>query len=282
MKKLLLILLCLPLLFSTCKNEEDNTPTNNTGNNSMQTYVPDDNFEQALINLGYDNVLDNYVITSSIDTVTELDVSYQNIYDLRGIEDFTTLTYLDCYSNQLTTLDLSNNLALDTLACTSNQLTTLDVSNNTALTVLRCGGNQLTSLDLGNNTALTLLWCLNNQLTTLDVSQNTALTTLYCYNNQLTTLDVSNNTALTVLWCPNNQLTTLDVSNNTALTNLECHYNQLTTLDVRNGNNTKVSYFFCGNNPLLYCIDVDAAAWSTANWTNIDTQSFFSEDCGVE
>ena len=33
MKKLLLILFCLPLLFTTCKKEEDNTPTNNTGNN---------------------------------------------------------------------------------------------------------------------------------------------------------------------------------------------------------------------------------------------------------
>ena len=222
------------------------------------TYVPDDAFEQHLIDEGYDNVLDDYVTTASIDTVTYLYISEKHIYDLTGIEDFTALTYLDCYSNQLTTLDLSNNPALDTLACTSNQLTTLDVSNNTALTVLRCGGNQLTSLDLGNNTALTLLWCLYNQLTTLDISQNTALTTLYCYNNQLTTLDVSNNTALN---------------------NLECHYNQLTTLDVRNGNNTKVSYFFCGNNPLLYCIDVDAAAWSTTNWTNIDPHHYFSENC---
>ena len=38
----------------------------------QQTYVPDDNFEQALINLGYDNILDNYVATSSIDTITNL------------------------------------------------------------------------------------------------------------------------------------------------------------------------------------------------------------------
>jgi Leucine-rich repeat (LRR) protein len=263
-------------------SDSNSTCVIHTFTTSNCTYVPDDAFEQHLIDEGYDNVLDDYVTTASIDTVTYLYISEKHIYDLTGIEDFTALTYLDCYNNQLTTLDLSNNPALDTLACTSNQLTTLDVSNNTALTVLRCGGNQLTSLDLGNNTALTLLWCLYNQLTTLDVSQNTALTTLYCYNNQLTTLDVSQNTALTVLWCPNNQLTTLDVSQNTALTNLECHYNQLTTLDVRNGNNTKVSYFFCGNNPLLYCIYVDDAAWSTANWTNIDTQSFFSEDCGVE
>ena len=36
MKKLLLILLCLPLLFATCKKEEEVTPTNtnNTGNNN--------------------------------------------------------------------------------------------------------------------------------------------------------------------------------------------------------------------------------------------------------
>ena len=40
MKKLLLILLCLPLLFTTCKKEEDNTE-----NPSNKTYVPDDVFD---------------------------------------------------------------------------------------------------------------------------------------------------------------------------------------------------------------------------------------------
>jgi len=33
-----------------------------------------------------------------------------------------------------------------------------------------------------------------------------------------------------------------------------------------------------GNNQ-LYCIEVDDATWSTANWTNIDPQHYFSEDC---
>ena len=57
MKKLLLILLCLPFIGF-----------------GQLTYVPDDNFEQALINLGYDNVLDDYVTTSNINTVTYLSV----------------------------------------------------------------------------------------------------------------------------------------------------------------------------------------------------------------
>ena len=42
------------------------------------TYVPDDNFEQELINLGYDDMLDNYVLTSSIISVTTLTLRNKN------------------------------------------------------------------------------------------------------------------------------------------------------------------------------------------------------------
>jgi len=45
---------------------------------SQKTHVPDDNFEQALIDLGYDDVLDDYVVTSTINAVTNLDVSINN------------------------------------------------------------------------------------------------------------------------------------------------------------------------------------------------------------
>ena len=110
----------------------------------------------------------------------------------------------------------------------------------------------------------------------------TALTDLRCNSNNLTSLDVSANTALTSLYCIDNQLTSLDVSNNTALMNLGCQNNQLTSLDLRNGNNPYLVYFYCRNN-LLYCIDVDDAAWSASNWVCCyDPQIFFSEDCGVE
>ena len=309
------------------------------------TYVPDNNFESYLEANGMGNSIpnDDYVNTANINTVNYLDVSYQNIADLTGIEAFTALTYLYCeYNqltslnvsqntaltqlycggnqltsldvsqntaltdlycyfnqltsldvsqntaltylycgyNQLTSLDVSQNTALTYLDCRNNQLTSLNVSQNTALTYLDCGGNQLTSLNVSQNTALTTLYCYNNQLTSLDVSQNTALTTLYCGGNQLTSLDVSQNTALTYLYCSGNPLTSLDVSQNTALTNLRCGSNQLTSLDVRNGNNTNIYDFEAPNNPNLYCIDVDDASWSTANWTYIDPQSYFSNNCG--
>ena len=251
------------------------------------TSVPDDNFENYLEanGMGDGIALNDNVFTSAIDTLTYLDVSNQNIADLTGIEDFTTLTALNFWGNQLTNLDISNNTALTYLECNNNQLTTLDVSNNTALTTLNCHTNQLTSLDVSSNTALTTLWCQGNQLSNLDVSNNTVLTTLDCSNNQLNSLNLNGTIALIDLWANHNQLTSLDISTNTVLTTLECNYNQLTILDVRNGNNTNMITFWAFDNLNLFCIDVDDAAWSTANWTvangNIDPQSSFSLNCIV-
>ncbi len=156
------------------------------------TYVPDDNFELALINLGYDTLpLDDYVPTENIETILSLFVSSLNISDLTGIEDFTALRQLGCTDNQLTSLDLSTNTALTYLICYNNQLTSLDVSNNTALTSLVCYNNQLTSLDLSINNTLTTLQCHDNQLISLDLSTNTALTSLHCYDNLINCIQVN-------------------------------------------------------------------------------------------
>ena len=248
MKKLLLILLCLPII------------------GFGQTLIPDANFEQALINLGYDTGIPNgEVPTANIDTITSLYIGGQNIADLTGIEDFTALTYLNCSENQLTSLDVGQNTALTDLRCYINQIISLDVSQNMALTNLSVSDNQLTSLDVSQNIALTGLGCAKNQLTSLDLSQNIALIGLICGEP---------------LGSGGNLLTSLDVSQNTALTSLWCNNNLLTSLDVRNGNNSLLdTNFFCTGNPNLTCIDVDDASWSTANWQSIDTQHYFSTNC---
>ncbi len=240
---------------------------------SQTTYVPDDNFEQALIDLGYDDTLDDYVLTANISGVTNLDVNNKEISYLTGIEDFTALTQLHCHSNQLTTLDISANTALTYLRCENNQLTSLDVSSNTALTNLGCHSNQLTSLDVSSNTALTSLGCHSNQLTSLDVSANTALTQLECYDNSLTNLDVSNNTALTYLNIGDNPLGSLDVSGNTALTILQCYNNQLTSLDV--SNNTALTYLEAQNNSLT---SLDVSANTALTYLNCNSNSLTSLD----
>ena len=207
---------------------------------------PDNNFRDYISS--YDKNKDGGLSEKEISNVTSIIVISKDISSLKGIEHFTTLKYLFCDHNQLTSLDVSKNTALTSLHCYNNQLTSLDVSKNTALTSLTCYNNQLTSLDVSKNTALTTLYCDNNQLTSLDVSKNTALTSLACSNNQLTSLGVSKNTALTYLNCENNQLTSLGVSPNTALTSLYCDNNQLTSLDV--SQNTALTSLYCDNNQL--------------------------------
>ena len=119
------------------------------------TYVPDDNFEQALINLGVDSVIDDYVYTSSIDTVTVLYVNNKNISALSGIEDFISLRELFCYTNQITTLDLSNNSQLFEVSCGSNDLSYINLKN-------------------GNNSGLWYFMSMNNpNLTCVDVDDVT-------------------------------------------------------------------------------------------------------------
>ncbi len=261
---------------------------------------PDANFRAIVTGSAIDTTDDDVLSDSEIQAVTNLDVSSQSISNLKGIEHFTALTRLDCYTNSLTSLDVSKNTALTRLECYANSLTSLDVSKNTALTRLECYANQLTSLDVSKNTALTILYCYSNQLTGLDVSKNTALTRLDCYTNSLTSLDVSKNTALTRLDCYTNSLTSLDVSKNTALTRLDCytnsltsldvskntaltylscHTNQLTSLDLKNGLNNILTTFNATSNTNLTCIQVDATTVpSGANWTK-DAGASYSTRC---
>ena len=134
---------------------------------AQKTYVPDDKFEQALIDLGYDTTLDDSVLTANISGVIKLDVGDKSISDLTGIEAFVALEDLRLWRNSLTSLDVSKNTALKELWCDFNQLTSLDVSNNTALTWLYCPSNRLTSLIMRNGAT--------SQLYKFDVTRNYSL-----------------------------------------------------------------------------------------------------------
>ena len=135
---------------------------------SLFVQFEDENFKSYCVE-NFDSDGDGEVSYAEAKVVTHIDVYNKGISSLKGIESFTNLTYLSCFSNPFNS--------------SSNQLTSLDVSQNTALTVLKCYSNRLTSLDVRGCTALKQLWCSSNQLTSLDVSQNTALELLYCNSN---------------------------------------------------------------------------------------------------
>ena len=212
--------------------------------------IPDANFKAYLVGrVSLNTNSDTEIQCSEAAAFSGLiNCSSLSISDLTGIEAFTALQMLYCYSNSLNSLDVSNNTALTELICNGNSLTSLDVSANTALTVLKCNSTQITSLDVSANTALTLLGCINNSLINLDISQNTNLTTLGCDDNSLTNLNVSQNISLTYLSCSNNSLASLDVSQNTNLTQLQCNSNSLISLNV--SQNINLISLNCQNNSL--------------------------------
>lgn len=226
---------------------------------AQTTAIPDSNFEQELINLGYDTApINGSVPTINISSINSLWLGNLNIADLTGIGGFAALTHLTIVYNPLISLDLSQ---------------------NSALTWLHCGNNQLTSLDFSQNLNLDTLFCGSNPLISLNITQNTALAYLNCGNVPLTTLDVSQNTALTYLGCGFSQLTSLDLSQNSSLTSFNAPVSQLTCLNIKNGNNANITYFETSTNPNLTCIEVDNVTQSTINWVVIDPQHTFSTSC---
>ncbi|WP_420574668.1 leucine-rich repeat domain-containing protein [Kordia sp.] len=198
-----------------------------------QTYVPNDNFEQALIDLGYDSVLDNFVTTANINTVEFLDVSNRNITNIVGIEDFAALKTLFAFDNQLTNIDITQNSALEDLSVQNNSLSTLDITQNLALKIVNAGNNNLTAVDLSQNTALEKVNFQQNQLTAINVMQNIALEDLTVPGNtQISSVNVSNNTSLVQLSISDTQISTLNLSNNTSLTNLFIANCPISVLDI--------------------------------------------------
>ncbi len=262
------------------------------------TNIPDPNFEQALIDRGIDSdgVVNGQVLTSDINTIITLEIFGEEISDLTGIEDFDALEILNCADNQLTQLDLSQNLMLRQLETYYNFfLSSINVTNNANLTYLDCSQNNLTELNLSGNPLLETLFCGNpeydiaqqNFLTNLDFSNNPSLIfvdasfnstlnnininncpeleNLYAFYCNLNSIDVSQNTLLKKLVLGvdygfnmvSNNLESVDVSNNPLLERLAVNYCDIQQLNVKNGNNTILTQLNSRNNPALYCIQVD-------------------------
>lgn len=294
-KKILLIAVLFPTL---CLSQNFN--------------VPDANFEQVLIDLGIDTTsatdqIDGVVNLSIAVTGTKkLDLWNKRISDLTGIENFTSLEWLEADFNNLTEINLSNNTNLERLIIDYNNLTSLDLSGLNKLNRLNCQNNQLTSLNLPINSSLDFLECGANKLTTLDLSNSNLLTTLNCGNNLLTTLNVNSCpllkdldagespiellildkcTVLEKLACRDCNLENLDLSSNPNLQTVNLQSNVFfKTLNLKNGNLsaiTSLNVTFC---PYLTCIEVDDVTVATNQYFTyaIDSHISFNTDCPLE
>lgn len=206
----------------------------------QQTYLPDSNFEQALIFEGLDTVLDDSITTSAIDTLTFLNLEPFGIVDLTGIEDFIALKSFVCRNNDIQQLDLSSNLFIEFVNCENNNITSVNVTNCGSLKHFFAEDNNLTSIDFTQNPLLETLEMNQNGVSTIDLSSNLALKTLRLSSNALTSIDLTNNTSLEYLELSGNQLTALNVTNAPNLKVLVAHINSIQALDLTTNSNLEI------------------------------------------
>ena len=249
MKKLLLILLCLPMIGL-----------------GQQTYVPDDVFEEyielnfPLADNGISN--DDYVLTAGVVFSGSTGLLYlgntpstSSIQDLTGIEDFSNVSILSISNLNITTIDLSQITLLSSghISINSCPLVTDIILPSDSF-----------SLTLGTNTYLTNI-VFNPSIFIHNLGYGLAISGC----NSLTSIDMSN---------------ILGVSNGATLQfaqNLN-----LTQVNLKNGfcyNWGSVNFTF---NPNLFCIQVDDPNYSSisGNWSWFvqipNTTNSYSTNCG--
>ena len=212
-------------------------------------------------------LLDNPYNLRMVEMITTLDVSgHDDPTVCDEMDYFINLKNLNCSGNSITSLNLTNNSALEELHCagevvfeedangdlqymgTTGVLMHLDVSQNTALKKLYVQGNLLVALDVSANANLLELDCNNSTLTSLDVSRCPNLQQLNCDGNRIDVLDVSGHQALTWLRCTDNEMKQINLSGCNALTFLATGTNKLSSIDISDC--TELTYMDCDLNDL--------------------------------
>ena len=189
------------------------------------------------------------------------------------------LESLDAFSNQLVEIDISNNSSLHSIRLDDNNLTSIDVTNKPLLASLIIGANRLTTIDLSNNPRLGFLNIGVNLLTSLDVSNNHLLYNLGAMRNQLSYLNLSNNPRLGLLLIRENLLTTLDLSNNPHLWYLDIQSNQFSNFDASNLINLERIYI---QNNLFSSDSLNNLFHSLHDNQNITKSIFISDNPGSD
>lgn len=233
--------------------------------------IPNPSNSYSIIDLNGDGEIQY----SEAQNIKYLNVSSSNISNMTGIEAFVSIKYLACSFNQISSLNMSQNLELKELHCMMSQLTNLNISQNIDLGILQCSFNSLTQINVTQNLSLESLEFDGNNVSVLDVSQNLLLKKLGCSSNSLSSIDVTplinlerlicahnptstinitQNSNLKYLGCVNMNLTSLDLSLNYDLEVLGCGYNDLVNLDL--SNNSKLIQLTCNNNLLLESLNL--------------------------
>lgn len=210
--------------------------------NAQIVNIPDAEFKDRLLtgggideNLEYIDIdanNDGEIQYSEAQMVYMLNVGADQISDMTGIEAFTNLIDLQCYENNINTLDLTALVNLKSLSCRDNRLSSLNVSGLVNLESLSCSNNYLSSLNLEGLENLEYLSCNNNLLQSLNLSDSPNLKSLGANDNELTSLQIDGLLNLEYLGVSDSNLQSLNLSSFNQLKRVYCGNNNLSYLNV--------------------------------------------------
>lgn len=257
MKKLTqksLIHCCIIILLGitvSCSSDNNNLEEPNNYLN-----IPDENFEAILIEKGIDSdgIVNQQMLKSDAEKVTKLSLNGANINTLEGIEAFVNLKRLEADANNLTTLNVSNNVLLGIISLISNRLIEIEgLEKAQNLTRLSLSWNYFTEFTLDNDNVKNFLID-HNDLTSLEIVHAPKLESAVLNLNQIADLDLSNSPLLKVLVFSANKLKTINLDNNVNLEYIYGSSNLLTQFDISNLPN--LIDVRVDRNPTLTCVKI--------------------------
>jgi len=230
---------------------------------------PDYGFRTYVLN-NIDSNQDGYLCIDEIESVIYIAFNNLDVYDLTGIDCFTSLEGLYCNNCPFWSIDVSNmkslkhldlgnnsylssiNVAgctnLESLVCKDANLSTLNLEDCLSLRYLDCSNNQIVTLDLSNCNEMESIDCSDNQIAEIILNDCLRLNSIKCSNNKIQSLDISGFTELVMLDCSYNQIAALNMSSCTKLTSCNCSQNNIESLDFSAA--TQLGELNCDNNKL--------------------------------
>ncbi|RMB57131.1 T9SS C-terminal target domain-containing protein [Dokdonia sinensis] len=276
-----------------------------------RTYIPDDAFEQWVINNTPENgPIDDWVETSNLTSITNYSAFFSQVQDYTGIEDFINLETFSLSYSPVQSLDLSGNENLKNLTLTNasqitsflppayansslenvqisfTNLTNIDFDGYNHLQELKLNDNaQLTTVAVENNTSLEYLLLEDSPNLSLQMGNNPMVERFTGQNIGLSDLDATLLPKLKELRLRGNNIDRLNLSNNAHLNLVQVEDNTLEVVSVKNGNNSQLTYLALTGCPNLVCINVDDPQQASSgqslpysNWQK-DATATYSNQC---
>jgi len=250
--------------------------------NSQNIVFPDPVFKAVLVGAGpnvstakdlngnffkIDSNNDGEISLSEASLVGYLNIELGGVSSVEGIRNFTNVSSLNIYSNDITTVDLHQMPMLKYYNHVGNVLQTVNLQGNTGLLELKIEDSfNLDTVDLSTCTALEKVRFYNTTLTSLNVSNHSALKEIDCaMNDLLASAQVLGCNNLEYVQISGSVLTTIDLTGLHSLTWVDLHNNYFTTLNFEDQN--QLDYLNIWGNTDLTSLYIKNGAIETMNFS---------------